>query len=79
MTIQHLNILLYFVFWAVFALGTWTVFKFAAALVRILDDQLPGGCPRQLRFLTWLLTGAWSMAMFSEGLLMSGPYLKVGW
>ncbi len=75
MTPQQLNIFCYFIFWGVFALGTWITFQFAAAAVGYLDNDLPGGCPPWLRFLTWLLAGIWSMAMFSEGILISSPYL----
>ena len=79
MTMQQINILCYLSFWAVFVLGMAVTFKLAASAVVFLDRELPGGCPPMLRSLTWLLAGSWSISMFTEGVLISGPYLRAAW
>jgi len=76
MTMQQINILCYLSFCAVFVLGMAVTFKLAASAAVFLDKELPGGCPPMLRLLTWLLAGSWSIAMLSEGILRSEPYLR---
>jgi uncharacterized protein YjeT (DUF2065 family) len=75
MTPQTVNLLLYLLFWSVFALGTVITFNLAATLISVLDEQFPGGCPAQLRRLTWMLTTVWSASMFMEGINFSRPYI----
>ncbi len=71
MTPQTVNLLLYLLFWAAFCLGTVITFRLTAAAVNVLDEQFPTGCPASLRRLTWMLAAAWSISMFSEGILQS--------
>ncbi len=69
------NFLLYLIFWAAFVAGTVIAFRLCAAAVRVMDETMPLGCPPQLRRLTWMLAVAWSIAMFSEGILQSAHLL----
>lgn len=71
MSPQTFNLLLYLLFWAVFCLGTVITFRLTAAAVDAMDHSMPFGCPPRLRRLTWMLAAAWSISMFSEGILQS--------
>lgn len=56
---------------AAFCLGTVITFRLTAAAVNMMDEEFPSGCPALLRRLTWMLAAAWSISMFSEGILQS--------
>lgn len=70
-----MNFLLYLLYWVAFVAGTVVVFRLCAGAVRLMDENMPFGCPPQLRRLTWTLAIVWGFSMFSEGIMQSAYLL----